>query len=87
GDSLRNTYPQSGSVQHTYKNPGVYKASLTVTGPRGCVGTDTTQVLVFPGFKPGFTVQGSCLLNPYQFKDTTSSVFGIVNFWKWNFGD
>ncbi|TMP13183.1 hypothetical protein CWC06_21365, partial [Pseudoalteromonas ruthenica] len=27
------------------------------------------------------------MLNPYQFKDTTSSVFGIVNFWKWDFGD
>lgn len=87
GDSLVNTYPQAGAVQHTYKNPGTYKATLTVTGPRGCIGTDTAQVLVYPGFKPGFIVQGSCLLNPYQFKDTTSSVFGIVNFWKWNFGD
>ncbi|MEN9597898.1 MAG: hypothetical protein RL596_209 [Bacteroidota bacterium] len=87
GDSLVNIHPQSGSVLHTYKNPGTYLASLTVTGPRGCIGNDTARVLVYPGFKPGFTVQGSCILNPYQFKDTTSSVLGIVNFWKWNFGD
>jgi gliding motility-associated-like protein len=87
GDSLNNTYPQSGSVQHTYKDTGVYKALLSVTGPKGCIGTDSVEVRVFPGFKSAFNIGGSCFLNPYIFSDLSSSVYGSVNFWKWNFGD
>ncbi|OYW78833.1 MAG: hypothetical protein B7Z27_06680, partial [Sphingobacteriia bacterium 32-37-4] len=30
---------------------------------------------------------GSCFLNPYTFSDLSSSVYGSINFWKWNFGD
>lgn len=87
GDSLQNTYPQSGSVIHTYKDTGVYIATLSVTGPKGCIGTDSVEVRVFPGFKPDFTIGGSCFLNPYNFSDRSSSVYGVVNYWKWNFGD
>lgn len=87
GDSLNNTYPQAGSVTHTYKDTGVYKAYLTVTGPKGCIGSDTVEVRVFPGFKPNFGIGGSCFLNPYTFSDLSSSVYGNINFWKWNFGD
>ncbi len=87
GDSLNNTYPQSGSVLHTYKDTGVYKATLTVTGPKGCIGTDSVEVRVFPGFKPAMNINGSCFLNPYTFNDLSTSVYGVVNYWRWNFGD
>lgn len=87
GDSINNTYPQSGSVQHTYKDTGVYKAFLTVTGPKGCIGSDSVEVRVFPGFKPAFNIGGSCFLNPYTFSDASSSVYGNINYWKWDFGD
>ncbi len=87
GDSINNTYPQSGSVQHTYKDTGVYKALLTVTGPKGCIGSDSVEVRVFPGFKPALNIGGSCFLNPYTFTDISSSVYGNINFWKWDFGD
>lgn len=87
GDSINNTYPQSGSVKHTYKDTGIYKATLTVTGPKGCIGTDSVEVRVFPGFKPAMTINGSCFLNPYNFNDISTSVYGIVNYWRWNFGD
>ncbi|MFX5972502.1 PKD domain-containing protein, partial [Acinetobacter baumannii] len=33
------------------------------------------------------TVTGSCYFNNYQFKDATTTKHGVVNSWKWNFGD
>jgi hypothetical protein len=42
---------------------------------------------VYPGFIPDFTVNGSCVLNPYQFIDRTTSKYGIVDSWHWDFGD
>ncbi len=87
GDSLNNIHPQVGSLTHTYKDTGVYKATLTVTGPKGCIGSDTVEVRVFPGFKPNFGIGGSCFLNPYNFADLSTSIYGNINYWKWNFGD
>ncbi len=42
---------------------------------------------MYPGFTPGFSVSGSCYLNPYQFLDTTHTKYGVVNSWHWDFGD
>jgi gliding motility-associated-like protein len=72
---------------HVYADTGRYKASLTVTGPNGCVGTDSTIVIVYPGFYPGFTITGSCFQNPFHFNDTTKTIYGVVNEWYWDFGD
>jgi PKD repeat protein len=41
----------------------------------------------FTRFFPDFKVTGSCVLNPYQFTDLTTSKYGIVNSWHWDFGD
>ncbi|WP_438946208.1 T9SS type B sorting domain-containing protein, partial [Sediminibacterium sp.] len=32
-------------------------------------------------------VTGSCFLNEYNFKDATLSRYGVVDSWRWNFGD
>lgn len=86
GDNTANTSGDS-KVDYPYADTGRYIARLTVTGPQGCIGTDSTEVLVYPGFKPDFRVVGSCVLNPYQFNDLTTSQYGIVNSWRWNLGD
>lgn len=75
------------TVDYTYTDTGRYIARLVVTGPKGCVGEDSTLVLVYPGFKPGFTITGNCYFNPYQFKDTTFTRYGAVDSWRWDFGD
>ncbi len=77
-----------GDVQHTYADSGTYLIKLKVILAGGqCVDSTTTLAKVYPGFYPGFTVTGSCILNPLQFTDTTKSRYGIVNAWNWNFGD
>ena len=70
-----------------YADTGRYLARLSVIGPKGCQGSDSTLVLVYPGFKANFTITGTCFINPFQFTDKTFTKYGIVNSWRWNFGD
>jgi gliding motility-associated-like protein len=72
---------------HTYSDTGIYNLKLKVTSSGGCQDSTTAPVSIFPGFVPDFTVQGSCFLNAYQFKDATTSPYGAVNNWRWDFGD
>ena len=86
--------PSSGSnsstnatFDHTYSDTGRYLAKLSVVGPKGCIGKDSALVLVYPGFKPAFSILGGCYLNPFQFNDATVARYGVVNSWRWDFGD
>jgi gliding motility-associated-like protein len=77
----------SPTQMFTYPDTGRYIARLRVTGPAGCQGDASTEVLVYPGFKAGFTVAGSCFQNPYQFTDATTAAYGVADSWRWDFGD
>jgi gliding motility-associated-like protein len=72
---------------HTYSDTGIYVLKLKVTSTGGCQDSTTAPVSIFPGFIPDFTIQGSCFLNAYQFKDATTTQYGVVNNWRWDFGD
>lgn len=72
---------------YIYPDTGIYTVKLKVFTAAGCQDSATQKVSVFPGFFPGFTINGSCFLNPYAFNDTTKTNFGVVNKWNWNFGD
>ena len=82
-----NNSSTSPTFDHTYSDTGRYKARLSVLGPKGCVGEDSTLVLVYPGFKPAFSFVGGCYLNPFQFNDATTAQYGKVDSWLWTFGD
>ena len=86
GDKAQTKF-NTPTVNFTYADTGRYIARLNITGPRGCQGVDSTLVLVYPGFVPGFSIRGNCYNNPVFFTDKTTSRYGSVNFWKWNFGD
>jgi gliding motility-associated-like protein len=77
----------SATLFHKYADTGRYLAKLTVTGPRGCVGMDSTIVLVYPGFFPKMSVVGSCVTNPYTFKDLSTTKYGFISARLWDFGD
>ncbi len=73
---------------HTYSDTGTFLAKLRISLPGGlCADTANLIIRVYPGFFPGFTVNGSCFTTPYQFTDTTRTRYGAVNTWSWNFGD
>lgn len=74
-------------TSHTFSAPGDYTVKLRVTLQGVCSDSTTTIVKVWPGFYPGFTISGVCVLNPFQFTDTTRANYGVVDNWRWNFGD
>jgi gliding motility-associated-like protein len=89
GEPSRGSLDTSTSpiATHTYKDTGVFVAKLKVTASGGCVDSTTTTVSAFPGFVANFKIDGSCLINPYQFTDLTVSKYGLVNSWAWDFGE
>jgi gliding motility-associated-like protein len=85
--SAANNISVEPTVDFVFPDTGRYTIKLHVTGPAGCVGDASTQVFVYPGFKAGFSVKGSCFQNPYQFLDSSYAKYGAVNSWRWDFGD
>ena len=86
GSGANNTSTQA-ITSHTFSAPGDYTVKLRVTLLGICSDSTTTVVKVWPGFFPGFTISGICVLTPFQFTDTTRTNHGVVDNWQWNFGD
>ena len=72
---------------HTYTDTGAYTVKLVINKGEQCTDSTVTTALVYPGFFPDFNATGSCVLNPYQFKDLTTTKYGVVDSWRWDFGD
>ncbi|MCZ2222598.1 MAG: gliding motility-associated C-terminal domain-containing protein [Chitinophagales bacterium] len=84
GDGSTSTSP---SPTHTYTDTGLYLLMLKVTAAGGCQDSSYKYVYVFPDFNPAINIQGSCVVSPIKFYDATTSSYGTVNFWNWDFGD
>ncbi|MEO8711749.1 MAG: PKD domain-containing protein, partial [Parafilimonas sp.] len=72
---------------YTYPDTGSYHVKLKATNNLGCEDSAETQVKIYPGFTAGFSVDGSCIINPYNFNDLTTTKYGYVNSWEWFFGE
>ena len=71
----------------TFPDTGVYFVKFIVNKDEPCTDSASTLMSVFPGFFPGFSSLGTCILNPVLFTDTTKTKYGRVSSWSWNFGD
>jgi gliding motility-associated-like protein len=75
------------SPTHVFTDTGVFIYKLVVNRGQQC-SDSTTQVLkVYPGFYPAFNFDGKCINSTIFFTDKTTTNFGAVNNWSWNFGD
>ncbi|MEO7211099.1 MAG: PKD domain-containing protein [Chitinophagaceae bacterium] len=74
-------------ASHTYTDTGAYTVKLVINRGEQCTDSTITTALVYPGFFPDFSAAGSCVLNPYQFKDLTTTKYGVIDSWRWDFGD
>ena len=72
---------------HTYSVAGDYTLKLVTNRNQECSDSTTATVRVWPGFFPNFTSAGVCLNNPVQFTDRTTTNYGVVDSWTWDFGD
>lgn len=71
----------------TFPDTGTYKVKLVVANGRGCTDSAQSTIKVYPGFKPDFSITGTCMKFPYQFSDKSVSTYGEINSWQWDFGD
>ncbi len=72
---------------YNYPDTGSFVLKLVVTSTGGCKDSTTSIVKVYPGFRLGFTVQGSCYQTPFVFTDTSYIKYGTVDYRLWDFGD
>lgn len=72
---------------YSYTDSGTYTVTLITNKGSACSDTATTLAKVYPGFIPDFSINGSCILNAYKFTDKTTSKYGKVDTWSWDFGD
>ncbi|MBC8033150.1 MAG: gliding motility-associated C-terminal domain-containing protein [Chitinophagaceae bacterium] len=77
----------SETPDFTFPVAGDYNVKLVVNRNQQCSDSITTIAKVYPGFFPGFFPQGSCILNDFNFIDTSKTAFGTISKWTWNFGD
>ncbi|QEC67752.1 T9SS type B sorting domain-containing protein [Panacibacter ginsenosidivorans] len=75
----------SPTVNYTFADTGVYNVNLKINENAKCADSTDSQIKVYPGFKPDFNYKGVCLDKATQFTDATSSVYGTINSWQWNF--
>ena len=87
GSGAANNSSTLKSPTHTYSVAGDYTLKLVTNRNDECSDSTTATVRVWPGFFPDFTSVGVCVINPVQFTDRTTTVYGVVDKWNWNFGD
>jgi gliding motility-associated-like protein len=71
----------------TFPDTGTYRIKLVVNKSLPCSDSAFALVKVYPVFAPGFFVRGQCKNTPIRFIDTTTTTYGYVNSWEWDFGD
>ena len=72
---------------HVYSDTGVYVYKLVVNRGQDCSDSATQIIKVYPGFFPDFVIDGKCKNSPISFIDRSTTNYGAVDTWSWNFGD
>ena len=84
---VTNDTTNNPSPTFTFPDTGTYTVKLYVNKGEDCSDSASTLMKIYPGFFPGFSVTGSCVLYPLQFYDTTKTKYGRIASWDWDFGD
>jgi gliding motility-associated-like protein len=71
----------------TYPDTGTFVLKLVVNRNLPCSDSTLSIVKVYPVFAADFLSQGQCKNTPIQFFDKSTTSFGFVDSWKWDFGD
>lgn len=73
--------------KHTFTDTGLYTIKLVINRGEQCGDSATSTLRVYPGFVPDFTFAGICAGKPTRFSDATTTRYGVVNSWRWTFGN
>lgn len=77
----------SPTVSYTFTDTGTYRVKLVINKDGLCTDSMSSLARVYPGFEPAFNFTGICVNKPTKFTDATTSVYGQVNQWLWDFGE
>lgn len=77
----------TANPSHTFADTGVYTIKLVINRGEECGDSATSVLRVYPGFFSGFVVSGICAGKPTHFTDTSRTLYGAVDSWRWNFGN
>ena len=77
----------TATVSYTFPDTGIYYIKLVINRNQRCTDSTSSIARVYPGFIPAFNFQGICFTKPTEFQDATTTVYGILNSWTWDFGD
>jgi len=82
------TFANFQNPSNTYAAPGTYTVVLTVTDTSGNTGSVTHFVTIQPLPISNFTYNTpNCQNEPVQFINLSSTIYGYITTWIWNFGD
>jgi gliding motility-associated-like protein len=84
GSLLRST---AASLRYTFADTGLYSITLVINKGQECSDSTSALVRVYPGFRPAFTASGTCFNKPTKVTDLSTSGFGRVTSWLWEFGE
>src|SRR5690242_10759195 len=82
-----NNFSNLETPHHVFTDTGVFVYKLVVNRGEDCSDSTTQTLKVYPGFYPLFNVDGQCINSTIFFTDKTTTNFGNVNSWSWNFAD
>jgi gliding motility-associated-like protein len=71
---------------HVFTDTGVYTVTLITNRGEPCTDTGKMLMKIYPGFFPAFSSAGICVNKPTLFTDATTTQYGVVNSWRWDFG-
>lgn len=71
----------------TFPDTGRYLVKLVVNKNDLCSDSNTAPIKYYPGLKPAFSSSGICVNKPVLFKDASTSRYGTVDKWSWDFAE
>lgn len=75
------------TITYTFPDTGTYRVTLLINKGQECSDSTTSLVRVYPGFAPDFTPGGICFTKLTRFTDASSTVYGRLSSWNWDFGE
>ncbi|HEX5654425.1 MAG TPA: PKD domain-containing protein, partial [Chitinophagaceae bacterium] len=85
-----NTLLQSSTastITHTFPDTGMYKVKLVINPGQPCTDSTTAAIRVYPGMVTDFNYSGICFGRPTVFTSLSSSFYGTITSWQWDFGE
>jgi gliding motility-associated-like protein len=77
----------SSALTYSFADTGIYKIKLVINRGLECSDSMNSVAKVYPGLKTDFDFAGVCFGKPTTFTNKTSTVYGQVNSWRWDFGE